>query len=264
MLQNLFRIKSYLNYFLLKKGSHKIHSPFVYDFYTKAVHNRSHFSEYDKLLKTMSATFSNTNVIETVDFGAAAGNKEFITYRTSIGEIAKKRTIPKKYLKLLFRIVQYFKPENMLEFGTATGLSAVSLALANPTSKIVTMEGCASLASVAQDNFDSLKLNYVNIAIGNFNVVLSTVLKTFERLDLVFFDGNHKKIPTIDYFNHCLTKAGENSIFIIDDIHWSEEMEESWEIIKSNSSVSISIDLFQFGIVFFKKGIEKQHFVLSI
>jgi predicted O-methyltransferase YrrM len=141
----------------------------------------------------------------------------------------------------------------MLEFGTATGLSAVSLALANPTSKIVTMEGCASLASVAQDNFDSLKLNYVNIAIGNFNVVLSTVLKTFERLDLVFFDGNHKKIPTIDYFNHCLTKAGENSIFIIDDIHWSEEMEESWEIIKSNSSVSISIDLFQFGIVFLKR-----------
>jgi hypothetical protein len=109
MLQNLFRIKSYLNYFLLKKGSHKIHSPFVYDFYTKAVHNRSHFSEYDKLLKTMSATFSNTNVIETVDFGAAAGNKEFITYRTSIGEIAKKRTIPKKIPEASFQNCSIFQ-----------------------------------------------------------------------------------------------------------------------------------------------------------
>jgi predicted O-methyltransferase YrrM len=264
MLQKLFRVNSYLKYVLKRKGRHKIHSPFVYEFYNKVLHDRTNFSDYTLIMKSLKNTLSNRNVIETVDFGAAAGNKEFATYRARVGEITKKRTLRIKYLKLLYRIVHYFNPENILEFGTSTGNSTVSLALGNRNARVVTMEGCASVAAVAQDNFDRLKLKNVNIVIGNFNVLLASTLNDFNGLDLVFFDGNHKKIPTIDYFNHCLTKADENTVFVFDDIHWSEEMEESWEIIKSNTSVSLSIDLYQFGLVFFKKGIEKQHFVLSI
>jgi len=56
--------------------------------------------------------------------------------------------------------------------------------------------------------------------------------------------------------------SNENSIFVFDDIHWSAGMESAWEIIKKDNRVSITIDLFWFGLVFFRGGIEKQDFVL--
>jgi predicted O-methyltransferase YrrM len=81
-------------------------------------------------------------------------------------------------------------------------------------------------------------------------------------LDYVFFDGNHQKKPTIQYFNLCLQKAHENSIFIFDDIHWSGGMEEAWNYIQSHSSVTLTIDVFWIGIVFFKKNQAKEHYII--
>lgn len=64
------------------------------------------------------------------------------------------------------------------------------------------------------------------------------------QLDWVFFDGNHKKEPTIRYFHQCLEKASEKALFIFDDINWSAEMQEAWDEIKQHAKVYITIDLF--------------------
>ena len=81
-------------------------------------------------------------------------------------------------------------------------------------------------------------------------------------MDLVFFDGNHQKEATIKYFTICLAKAHENSVFIIDDIYWSEGMQEAWNEIKNHAQVTVTIDLFFLGIVFFRKEQAGQHFML--
>jgi predicted O-methyltransferase YrrM len=70
-------------------------------------------------------------------------------------------------------------------------------------------------------------------------------------LDFVFFDANHQKQPTLQYFNQCIAKANKNGIFVFDDIHWSEGMEQAWEIVKQHPKVTTSIDLYHMGILFF-------------
>ncbi|MCC7526845.1 MAG: SAM-dependent methyltransferase, partial [Chitinophagaceae bacterium] len=76
-------------------------------------------------------------------------------------------------------------------------------------------------------------------------------------------DGNHRKEPTLAYFNQLMRHAGNNSLFIFDDIHWSAEMEEAWRDIQLHPAVTCSIDLFFIGIVFFTPDIkEKQHFTI--
>ena len=81
--------------------------------------------------------------------------------------------------------------------------------------------------------------------------------------DLAFIDANHKEEPTMRYFEQCLKLKTENSCFVFDDIYWSEEMKNAWERVKNHDEVSVSIDLFFVGLVFFRKGIMKQHFILK-
>ena len=55
-----------------------------------------------------------------------------------------------------------------------------------------------------------------------------------------------------------------NSVWIFDDIHWSQEMENAWLTIKNHPKVTVTIDTFQWGIVFFRAEQEKEHFVIRI
>jgi predicted O-methyltransferase YrrM len=80
---------------------------------------------------------------------------------------------------------------------------------------------------------------------------------------MVFFDANHTKEATLNYFNQCLEKANNNTVFIFDDIYWSEGMTEAWKEIYSNPAVTYSIDLFHLGIVFFNKEWIKSHFKIK-
>ncbi len=258
----LFKSKEYVSYRFRAKGIHKLHSPFVFEFASKVLADTTDYPEYKQLLKIRKRTFSNRNVIETVDFGSNSGNKDFSTYRIRVKTLTKRRSHSFKLQKLLFRISRYVQPDILLEMGTSTGLSTASLALGSPEARFLTMEGCASVAQIAQSNMDAIGQQNVELVIGNFNQTLMGALEQLAQLDLVFFDGNHRKKPTLDYFDQCVLKATENSVFIIDDIYWSKEMKEAWNEIKTHSKVGLTIDIFQFGIVFFKTDIEKQHFVL--
>jgi len=134
--------------------------------------------------------------------------------------------------------------------------------VAVPQSKIITIEGCDKTAEIAQENFNQLNLQNIKLITGNFNDVLPDVLKNINILDFAFFDGNHTKEATIEYFNQCLKKSHSKTLFVFDDIHWSEGMEEAWNFIKKHEKVIITIDLFFMGLVFFNENISKQNFVI--
>lgn len=256
-------IKQYVSYFFKAKGLHSLHSPFVFDLAKNVLDDRQEYPEYELLLKQRKRLLSNRNLIETVDFGTKAGSKEFTTYRERVQKLTKQRSHTVRCNQLLFRLSRFYKPQYILELGTATGLGTAALALGNNSAKVITVEGCASIASVASGSFERLHIKNTEIIIGNFNTVLAKVIDRIPKLDMVFFDGNHQKIPTLDYFHHCLTKAHDESVFIFDDIHWSKEMNEAWKQIQQHEAVTVTIDLFQFGLVFFNKGLSKQDFILK-
>ena len=68
----------------------------------------------------------------------------------------------------------------------------------------------------------------------------------------------------MNYFEILLPTITNETVWIFDDIHWSEEMEEAWKIIKKHPKVTVTIDTFQWGLVFFRKEQEKEHFVIRI
>ncbi len=252
----------YLKYLHSSKTKYKIHSPFVYDILTNVFEDKQHYAAYDIVNETEKSLLQNNSPVEVVDFGALADKKKYVTYIRKVKKVTRKTRQPKKMAFLLFRLVNYFKPKNIVELGTSVGLSSLLMSLGSPQSKITTIEGCANLASIAETKFNKLGVNNVDIKIGNFDVVLPKVLKRINTLDFVFFDGNHRKDPTIKYFRECLPVINNSTVFVFDDIHWSHEMEEAWEYIRQHSKVTVTIDVFYMGLVFFKKELSKQDFII--
>ncbi len=255
--------KNYIIYLAKAKTRYKVHSPFVFDLVEKVLKDKTEYPDYRKIENYKKRISRSKTVIETVDFGSRADNKPYKEYFEKVGKIVKKRSQSKNQARLLYRLSRYFRPGNILEFGTAAGISTAYIKAPVPESKMISMEGCASLAHVASGSLKQLKIENVDISIGNFDVTLPNVLNRFDKLDFVFFDGNHRRKPTLDYYNRCVELANENTLFIFDDIHWSPGMEKAWETIKKDERVGLTIDLFWFGLVFFRKGIEKQDFIIK-
>ena len=182
------------------------------------------------------------------DFGA--GN---LKRKRSIGQFTATSSKPKKYSRLLYRLAKWHNPKYALELGTALGLSTIYQASGFNDTQFITLEGNSVLATKARHNLDTFNFKDVEIIEGNFDKTLIIALEKFPQLDWVFFDGNHQKIPTLKYFHLCMEKASDTALFIFDDINWSGGMQEAWAEIKSHPNVSLTIDLFFLGLVFFEK-----------
>ena len=255
--------KKYIQYYLTASNGkgHGIHSPFVFDFIKNVLNDKKEYECYHSIEKLRRELLQDKRIIEVEDFGA--GSMAVPNRQKRISDIAGSFLKSKKFAQLLFRIVQYYKPGTVIELGTSLGITSAYIACANKASEVFTLEGSEKVAGIAEDNFKKLRLQNVKVIQGNFDDTLPGLLSQLEKVDLVFVDGNHRKVPTLRYFQKFLQRANDDSVFIFDDIHWSAEMEEAWKEIQQHPSVTLTIDLFFIALVFFKKDFKaKQHFVI--
>ncbi len=253
-------IKYYLQFLFHSKNEHSLHSPFVFELYTKIIQPRTTFSVFNEVENLRKKLLKNRLIINITDFGA--GSRIYKTNQREIRQIAKNAEKKPKFGKLLFRLIQHFKPSIIFDLGTSLGITTIYESKAYEASKIITFEGCPATATIAKQNFKETNCENIKIIVGNIDEMLPKELAKIELLDFAFFDANHRYEPTVRYFELCLEKTNEESVFVFDDIHWSDEMHQAWQYIRNHKDVMISIDLFFVGLVFFRKNQPKQDFVL--
>lgn len=284
----------FIRFYLRAKTQYNVHSPFVFEFVQNVLEDDRAFYVFHETDILRAELLASRETIEVEDFGAGSV-VDGLKRRRRISSIAASALSPAFQCQWLFRISELYKPLTIIELGTSLGVSTLHLAEGAPrTAKIFTLEGSTEIARLARRNFDwfydtfrktGLKhndpdvLNFetkyvqnfstefekhkIDITVGRFDDTLPTVLKSLKTLDLAFIDGNHRRVPTLDYFEKCLEKTNENTILIFDDVHWSEDMETAWADIRAHPRVRLSIDLFWCGIVFFRnENREKEHFDL--
>jgi len=256
----IFTVSNYLKYRIIGGTAHDVHSPFVFDLLNNVINDQAQFYCFGPIESLRSKLILDQRTIQVSDFGAEGTGKKVAK---KISTIAKNSLQEKKYAQLIFRLVNFSNAKNIIELGTSLGITSLYISNAAKKSHLITMEGCPEIAGIAKENFEKMKVKNIELVIGNFDENLAKTLASLEQVDLVYFDGNHRKKATLDYFNLCLTKKTNDSIFIFDDIYWSREMKKAWDEIIRNENVTVSIDLFKLGIVFFRSGIPKQHFRLK-
>lgn len=245
---------------LRAKTRHGTHSPFVYRLVDQVIYDFDNKKVYDLVESQRRKLLSDSRVINVTDLGA--GSHVNNNRQKEVKEIAKNALKPPKLAQLLFRLVSDLQPKNMIELGTCLGITSVYLKNAAPDARFYTLEGCSETAAVAKVEFQKAGLADIQQVIGNFDDTLPGVIGKLDKIDFLFVDGNHQKEATLRYFNWCLPKVHEDTLLIFDDIYWSEGMKEAWAAIKAHPQVTVTIDLFWIGLVYFRKGQVKEDFVI--
>ncbi len=262
MRRKLFSALEYLRY-LGKSGSrHSVHSPFVYTLVDKVFRNREENQAFRDMSILRKRLLAKSQVIEITDFGSRANQKQYDHRFESVASIVRHSSINERYGSLLFRLVEYFEPHTIIELGTSVGISTLYMSTAFPEASIFTIEGCSTKSEQAAANFEAMKVSSIMQHIGRFDIVLPDVIKQAGKLDFAFVDGNHTYEGTIANFKSLLSIAHNDTVFVFDDIHWSAGMQKAWNEIADHERVTVSIDLFRMGLVFLRKELSRQKFVI--
>ena len=231
-----------------------VHSPFLFYFVRTVLRETAGYYAFDVIEGLRNRLLVDKSLVRIKDFGTGKDREE------TIAQIASKSLCSPLEGQLLFRMVNYFKPKVILELGTSLGISTAYMASVNSNSLCYSLEGSSSLVSKAAEHLKLLRLNNVVQVEGNITENLETVLSELAAVDFVYVDANHQYDAVVDYFEKCLLKSHEETVFVLDDIYWSQGMEKAWEYVKNHPSVVSTIDVFYFGIVFLKKDLPPKHY----
>jgi predicted O-methyltransferase YrrM len=250
-----FRIFKFLKYSILSqhKYGHGIHSPFVFNLVSVVFRNKAAGSIVLTAEQIRKKMLTDQREVNVVDLGS--GGKKL--NQRNVSEIAATSPVRPKYGKLLAKMAAEFGGNMILELGTSLGISTLYLAASRPDAEIYTIEGSADIADIARKNFEVAGMKNIKLLEGAFEDVLPAVKAMGKIPGLVFIDGDHRKAPLLRYFETITEIADCNTAVIVDDINHSDEMAEAWEILKKHPMVTVSVDVFQMGIIFFRKGITR-------
>lgn len=240
------------------KTRHGVHSPFAYRLIDEVIYDFHAKTSYRDIEKLRSELLLDERCINITDLGV--GSQVNSNKQKKVSTLTRNALKPARLAQLIYRLAADLKPGIIIELGTCLGITTAYLAKAAPNAWVLSIEGCPETATIALQNLKKLEINNAELLVGDFDEILPKIIKDIPVLDFVFIDGNHRKEATLNYFKWCLSKIGENSLLIFDDIYWSQGMKEAWEEIKAHPEVSVTIDLFYIGLVFFKKGRVKEDF----
>ncbi|MBU2651532.1 MAG: class I SAM-dependent methyltransferase [Bacteroidetes bacterium] len=252
-----------MEYRLRAKSRFGIHSPFVYDFMENIILADCKDERIREIERRRRGLLRSGEILTQDDFGAGQDGEISLSGARTLRQVVRKSAVSRKFGRLLFRVTEYYKPRVILELGTSAGVSTLYLAMASPESIVHTIEGSDVTSAAAGRLFEAMGISNIRRHTGRFDDVLPGLLEEIgTSLDMVFLDGNHRYQPTLNYFHQCIPYLAPDGVFILDDIYWSPEMYRAWEEIKMNPDVSTSIDLYRMGLLFFRKGLPDQDFLI--
>ncbi len=246
-------IWKYVKYRLTAGNKHSVHPPTLFKFAEQVLQKSSQI-KYRSAESERRRLKRSKQILNFVDFG-----KSGILLQKAVSDIAKHSLKPPKYAKLLCKIVAHQKAKNVLELGTSLGITTAYLAY-NKETNVTTLEGDPSVVRIAETVWNQLGLTNIRSIIGPFEKTLDKVIT--KQYDIIYIDGNHRLAPTLRNFDKLLQASHSKTLFIFDDIHYSEEMEKAWRCLQADDRISSTIDLFFIGIVYIDPSLSKQNFTL--
>lgn len=257
----IYRLKSWIRFHLTawNTGGEGVHSPYLFEWIRLIMSDKNGYYIWQEIEACRQNLLQDERLVEFVDYGMGRRVAGGVSSKL-VKSIAKNSLASKKYAQMLFRLVNWLghelqQPNDkgliIVELGTSLGITTAYLASANSRNKVLTFEGCETVAKIALESWNQLNISNIECVVGEINV--EQLRSILQQVDIAFIDANHTYASTRDYFNVLADKVHQKSVIVVDDIHHSEEMERAWKEICADERVTTTMDLYQMGLVFFDK-----------
>ena len=157
------------------------------------------------------------------DFGLKLDpvQEEIINYNNTLGDIKRMQVDPSQcyFLHLIIKISNI---KNVLEIGTFTGLSALSISLALPDDgSLVALDKNEETNKIATSFFKKAKQDH------KIKTIIKPALETLKELknnkfDMIFIDAD--KMNYKEYYEISLKLINKNGLIIVDNVLWHGEV----------------------------------------
>lgn len=259
-------LKAWLRFYAKAVTRYQLHAPLAFALEEALLRDPRTYYAYDRIERLRAMLREDYHEIEFLDYGAGPRSSALngkTSGKRSVAEIARRSASTAGQGRMLFRLTQFVRPDTILELGSSLGFGSAFLRAAAPKAQFISLEGNAACVDIARRNLELLELPAVDFRVGPFEATLEKALRDLPSLDLAFIDGNHRLEPTLRYFEACLPLARNHSIFVFDDIYWSDEMQSAWQQIKAHPRVRLSLDCWDFGLIAFDSAVlHPQHYSL--
>jgi predicted O-methyltransferase YrrM len=252
----------YIKYKLSNKGKHDIHSPFVFNFVTNCLNEKIIEKDYLLIKNYKKSLKKNNKKLIINDFGA--GSKKLKSER-KISSIYSNVSSKGVYADLLYQLNKHYQFDSCLEFGTSLGIGTLNLALGNKKSEIITVEACENTYNFTKSEFEKLRVKNVLFRRNTFyDFILNLKKSETKAFDLIFIDGHHDGEALLFYLKELEAFSHPETIFILDDIRWSDSMFKAWNEVIKDKNYHLTMDLFRMGVISKRPMQAKEHFVIKL
>lgn len=239
-----------------RKG-HGVHSPFAFNFITKVIDERAAYYCEDAIELTRKK-ISYPEQRFRLPVGDGPKEEEL-----SIQAILKKRAIKPKNGALLMRMANYFKPRTILQVGETAGFSSLYLSSYSSEAQVVVLEEQPARAALCRTVFEKHKATNIQLREGAYRDTLPITLNETTRVDFVYLDfANSVELNTY-VIEQCLPHLHDRSVLVVAGIKTSKEKKEFWKQLCFRPEVSVTVDVYEFGIAFFDKKLYKRNYIVS-
>ena len=181
------------------------------------------------MIKSIEIDENLENYISKNSYDLHPVQKEIIKHNNSLGEIKKMQiSVTQAYFMQL--LIKSKNLKKILEIGTFTGYSALSMALAVKDDGFITcLDKNKKTSEIAKSFFKKAKIdNKINLIVGFALEQLNILSERSEKFDLIFIDADKENyIKYYDMSYKLLTKDG---LIIIDNVLWKGDVAKNNKI----------------------------------
>ena len=178
------------------------------------------------MIKSIEIDENLENYISNNSYDLHPVQREIIKHNNSLGEIKKMQiSVTQAYFMQL--LIKSKNLKKILEIGTFTGYSALSMALAVKDDGFITcVDKNKNTSDIAKTFFKKAKIdNKINLIVGSALEQLNILSERSEKFDLIFIDADKENY--INYYEKSIVLIGKNGLIIIDNVLWHGEVADN-------------------------------------
>ena len=159
-------IYKYIKYWFISQRIYTIQSPFLYELATQVIRKKTANKSIEEIQHLRNKLSRSEKVINITDYGA--GSNINPSTKRKIKDIVINSSKNSKFGILLYNIVSFYKPNNIVELGTSFGISTLYLSKAFNSAKVYSFEGCpetikiAEMAKIYENVYRAVNIGLVN------------------------------------------------------------------------------------------------------